>query len=151
MISIIVSIIGYNLRHINSFQESLVPNPPAISDTISSPSSSDSKLLQFSTQSKIDYNAIDNTIDDLTYKYKELKSIADNIAFKQTHVTTTNPNEPPTVNVGGSFPANITLNFSFPPPKIGETGPQGITGKQGPTGKTGLTGIQGIQGYYKRD
>jgi len=145
-----MGIFYYNFQYTKKYKEPLVPISPVISSIISSPSPDISTSVQYSTNSRIDYNYIDNTIDELTQQYDGIKTITDNLIFKQTTTTGSNPNIDPIVTISGSFPSNISLQFIFPPPKIGETGKQGVTGNQGKSGAQGKQGIIGEKGYYER-
>ena len=149
-VCMIIGIVFYNFQNTKKCKESLVPISPVISSIVSSPTSDAPDLVNFVTDSRINYNEIDNTIDELTQQYDGIQIIADNIRFKQTATTGSNPNIDPFVAITGSFPSNISLQFIFPPPKMGETGQSGVIGEHGIKGKPGKLGIMGKTGYYDR-
>ena len=61
---------------------------------------------------------------------------------------TNNPKEEPTIQIGGSYPSNIQMFFTFPPTLQGKTGEKGETGDEGPKGKDGKKGAKGKSGPF---
>jgi len=59
-----------------------------------------------------------------------------------------NLNQTPKVEIDGSFPGNVLLNFIFPYPRRGKEGPPGPMGSHGPMGSQGSTGEKGPTGYW---
>jgi hypothetical protein len=141
--------------------ESLVPQPITVTDTSTESEqniTSSTSYLQtaqafdaavYLTDNKINYDYIDNKIDLLTRQYNLIDYNYNNFEFQVGNVLTgTNPNDVPSIVIGGSFPNDIELNFNFPPPKPGAPGDKGETGDQGPQGQTGPMGAQGNRGPF---
>ena len=101
----------------------------------------------FLTNNKIDYDRIDNTIDNLTRQYESLKYDIDNLTFSLGYIDTLpNIDASSNIMIGGSYPRNIKMNFQFPKPLpggIGEPGPKGNKGEKGKNGPQGERGLQG--------
>ena len=101
------------------------------------------------TENRINYQLIDDTIDELNQNYNKLKYNSDNFHMNVGSVyTSTNPSDEPDIKIGGNFPDNVLINFVLPPPTPGKMGEQGEQGDQGEKGKTGKRGSRGIDGPY---
>ena len=99
------------------------------------------------TNNQLNYDAIDGYIQVLERRYQLAKYDTDKMQFHIGQVLTTESGkDEPKMEVGGSYPSNIILNFSFPPPPPGIPGEKGERGEQGQSGIKGKRGIRGVQG-----
>ena len=154
-ISILVILFLYlvKLKQIETFvsQPVTVTGGPGEENTSISPNA-DSIFYKngvYLTNNKINYEYIDNKVDLLTRQYNNIDYLYKNFMIKIKNVVTgTNPNENPNMIIGGSYPNNIELSFSFPPPKPGIPGEIGEKGDQGSQGNTGIQGIRGPNGPF---
>ena len=99
------------------------------------------------TENRLDYDNINRDIDLVEQQYNELKEHIEAFRMDVGFVEETLQHIPSNVRVGGSFPHNIKLNFSFPPPFPGDTGDTGDTGDIGPVGNKGVIGFTGGTNY----
>ena len=107
------------------------------------------KNAKYFTNNKINYDLLDNNIDLLLQQYNNLNYNFENFKIGIKKVTTTNnPKEDPTIQIGGSYPSNIQMFLTFPPPLPGKTGEKGETGDEGPKGKDGKKGAKGKSGPF---
>ena len=107
------------------------------------------KNAKYFTNNKINYDLLDNNIDLLLQQYNNLNYNFENFKIGIKKVTTTNnPKEEPIIQIGGSYPSNIQMFFTFPPPLPGKTGEKGETGDEGPKGKDGKKGAKGKSGPF---
>ena len=107
------------------------------------------KNAKYFTNNKINYDLLDNNIDELILQYNNLKYNFENFKMDvQKVTTTTNPKDDPTMQIGGSYPSNIQFFFTFPPPLPGKTGEKGEKGDQGSKGKEGKKGPKGKTGPF---
>lgn len=99
------------------------------------------------TNNQLNYDAIDGYIQVLERRYQLAKYDTDKMQFHIGQVSTTESvKDEPKMEVGGSFPSNILLNFSFPLPPPGMQGEKGERGEKGQSGTKGEKGKRGVQG-----
>jgi hypothetical protein len=128
-----------------------------ISSIVTQSETKDSTIPQqvsYLTNNLINYDLLDKDIDTVSRQYTflndQIKNFKMNIGTVETSLyqnelpqyQTKNPN----LFFDGSYPSNLKLNFQFPPPLPGETGPKGDKGKKGPKGGKGQKGRIGITG-----
>ena len=154
-ILVILSLYLVKSNYIESFVPQVItvttPSDNSNSNTVTSPNSATYFFDKgvYLTNNKINYAYIDNTIDMLTRQYNDINYKYNNFLIKIKNVVTgTNPNTSPNMIIGGSFPNNIELNFSFPPPKPGIPGEKGENGDDGPEGNMGIQGVRGPNGPF---
>jgi hypothetical protein len=98
------------------------------------------------TENRLNYDVIDREIESIELQRNELKENLESFKMNVGFVEETLQHIPSTVRVGGGFPHDINLNFSFPPPFPGDPGPDGDKGDDGEKGKHGLKGQIGFIG-----
>ena len=103
------------------------------------------------TGNKINYDLIDYNIDTINRQFQEIKNRFNNFKFKLGEPSTSQfSNIEPEISIGGSYPSNIIINFTFPTPIEGDRGDKGEQGEKGPDGNQGEKGNTGTTGYYNR-
>tara|TARA_B110000240_G_C13339154_1_gene384747 strand:+ start:142 stop:612 length:471 start_codon:yes stop_codon:yes gene_type:complete len=100
------------------------------------------------TDNHIDYELLDNNINNLTQQYNILDYNIKNFKMKVGGVATRSlvPGEEKSLKIEGNYPSNIKLDFVIPPPLPGPAGPKGDKGSNGRKGHKGSIGDRGIIG-----
>ena len=101
----------------------------------------------FITNNNIDYDKLDNNINNIMREHELLDYTINNFSFSVGYVDhNLYQNEEPTILIGGSYPKNISLNFDFPPSLPGKAGVKGKKGEKGQKGQKGPIGQRGSLG-----
>jgi len=101
----------------------------------------------FITNNNIDYDKLDNNINNIIREHELLDYTINNFNFSVGYVDNNlYQNEEPTILIGGNYPKNIALNFSFPPSLPGKAGEKGKKGEKGQKGQKGPIGKRGSLG-----
>ena len=137
--------ITFLAMNLGTYRESLAP----LIKSASKKAQERENINVYLTNNQLNYDAIDGYIQVLERRYQMAKYNIDQMKFHIGQVATDvggNENKEPTMRVGGSFPSNILLDFSFPPPRRGIPGEKGERGDKGEKGERGGKGVQGVQG-----
>jgi hypothetical protein len=99
------------------------------------------------TNNQINYDLIDNDIEKIIRQQQLLEYNYNNLGFKLGYIDNNIlQTQDPKITIGGSYPKNIKINFSFPPPRPGYSGVRGEKGPRGPKGPKGPIGPRGPLG-----
>lgn len=131
--------------NLGTYRESLAP----LIESASKKAQERENTNVYLTNNQLNYDAIDGHIQVLERRYQMVKYNIDQMKFHVGQVVTDtdgNEKKEPTMQIGGSFPSNILLDFSFPPAPRGTPGENGERGEKGEEGMAGKMGVRGVQG-----
>jgi len=121
--------------------------PIALRDDSPKPELIEEHIEQYITNNRIDYTKLNKDINNIERQYQQLYSDISDMKFTIGYVENTlRQHEDASMNIGGSYPKDIQLNFYFPPPLPGNAGEKGEKGKKGRTGQKGTSGQRGVVG-----